>query len=99
MVVATVVVVLAGAGCSQEPTAEERRAQLAEDLVRETDGTLEPDTALCVADELFEEFGDDALRRVRAAAEGRDDAETRNRVIEVFDRCDALGPVLTEPGG
>ena len=90
-----VAILVVGASCAgSEP--DDTRRQLAEDLVRETDGRLDGDAAACVADALHEEFGEDAFREVLDAAGGRDDGSdvaVRRRVIDAFSGCDALGQI------
>lgn len=93
MVLAAVTVSLALVACGG-PSDEQRRQDLADDLVAETDGALDDDVATCVADGLYEAFADDSIDRVIAVAEGaEDDDEVRTRVVEVFADCDALAAV------
>lgn len=92
------VLALALAGCGdEEPSAEERRAavvdQLAADLRAETDGALSRDAAECVAAELVDTVGEERFDEVVAAAGGDGDAALRDQVIDVFASCDALDPV------
>lgn len=79
-------------------SADDEREQLAEDLVSETGGELDDSTARCVADGLYEEFGDGSFERVLAAASGAqdDDEETRVMVIDIFASCDALAPIIDD---
>lgn len=79
-------------------SAEEERQRLADDLVEETDGALDDDTARCVADALHEEYGDDSFQQVIEAASNRSDgdAEVRTRVIDIFAGCDALEPIIDD---
>ena len=87
-------------GCSQEPSAEEERRQLADDLVAETGGDLGAAEAECVAGRLQEEFGDRSYDDLLAAAgrRGRDDDPVRAQVIDIFAACDALEAVATTEG-
>ena len=94
-----VALVLAGCGDAEpEPTAEEQRAevvhQLADDLLTETDGALDDDTATCVADELVVAVGVDRLDEIVAAAGDDGDPVLRDEVVDVFASCDALDPLL-----
>jgi hypothetical protein len=79
-------------------SAEEERQRLADDLVEETDGALDDDTARCVADALHDEYGDDSFQQVIEAASNRsdDDAEVRTEVIDIFASCDALEPIIDD---
>lgn len=86
-------VLAASASCSGPLSLDDRRAALADDLVAETDGRLDRDTAGCVADALFDELGDDAPAQVRQA-ERIADEEVRRQVIDAFGRCDAVGAAL-----
>ncbi len=80
--------------CS-DPSPEQRRRDLADDLVAETDGALDDTQATCVADGLFEAFDESSLDRVVAVAEGEEDDEgVRTKVIDVFTGCDALAPLI-----
>ncbi len=93
-------VLLGGASCSGADEDDTRR-RLAEDLVRETDGRLDRDTAECVAAGLDEEFGDRSFDEVLDAAAGRaDDSEdaVRLQVIDIFSECDALGEIAGTTG-
>lgn len=98
---------LALMACSDDPSAAERRAALAEDLsgdlVVATDGALDDDQARCVADALIDSVGADSFDRVVAAATAADDAgtddELRLTVIDAFAGCDALEPLLDRPDG
>lgn len=86
-------------GACSEPSEDDRRRALAEDLVRDSDGALDAATSRCVADGLIDEFGIDSLDAIVAVAEGADDPErVRVRVVDVFTECDALGAVAV-PGG
>ena len=79
---------------SSEP--DDARRQLAEDLVRETDGRLSRSAADCVAAALHDEFGEDGHRELLDAASGRaegSEAEVRRRVIDALSGCDALGQI------
>ena len=72
------------------------RRQLADDLIRETDGRLDRSAADCVAAALHDEFGDDSFRVVLDPASGRaegSEAAVRRRVIDAFSGCDALGKI------
>lgn len=76
------------------PSDEQRRQDLADDLVAETDGALDDDVATCVADGLYDAFADESIDRVIAVAEGaEDDTDVRTRVVDVFSDCDALAAV------
>ena len=94
------------AGCSDEPSAEEQRRQLADDLVAEVGEDLGRAEADCVAEAMQEEFGDDSFRRVidAAADDGDDtgsdegDEAVRSTVIDIFAACDALEAVTTTSG-
>lgn len=79
-------------------SAEEERQRLADDLVDETDGALDEDTARCVADGLHEEYGDESFEQVLEAASDRadTDADVRTQVIEIFASCDALEPIIDD---
>ena len=93
-------VLLGAASCSGSDEDGTRR-RLAEDLVRETDGRLDRDTADCVAAGLDEEFGDRSFEEVLDAAAGRgagrEDA-VRMQVIDIFSECDALGEIADATG-
>lgn len=94
LLLASLAAVAALAGGCGEPSVEDRRTALAEDLVAETDGALDADVARCVADGLYAEFDEDSLDLVVAVAEGaEDDADVRRRVVDVFADCDALGSI------
>ena len=87
---------LAGCGDSDDPTAEERRAdvvaQLADDLRAEV-GTLTVGEADCVAEGLVDTVGEDRFEDLIAAAADDGDAALRDQVVDVFASCDALDPV------
>ena len=93
-------VVLTACAEDDQPTPEERRAtmvaQLAEDLVVETDGALSADAAGCVAEALVDTVGEDRFPDVVAAAGGDGDPELRATVIDVFASCDALDPLMED---
>jgi len=88
------------AGCSDEPSAEERRADLVEelaaDLVAETDGALDDEAARCVAERLADDVGVDRFDEVIAAADDEDGTGLRDQVIDAFSACDALDPLLAD---
>lgn len=94
------------AGCSDEPSAEEQRRQLADDLVAEVGEDLGRAEAECVAEAMQEEFGGDSFRRVIEAAAGgggdagsdEGDEAVRSTVIDIFAACDALEAVATTTG-
>ena len=90
------------AACSDEPSAEEQRRQLADDLVAEVGEDLGPAEAECVAEAMQEEFGDDSFREVIDAAEGagpdEGDESVRSTIIDIFAACDALEAVTTTSG-
>lgn len=92
--------VLAACAEDDEPTPEERRAttvaQLAEDLVAETDGALSDEQATCVAEALVDTVGEERFADVVAAAGGDGDPELRDTVIDVFASCDALDPLMED---
>lgn len=98
--------VAALAACSDEPSAEEQRRQLADDLVAEVGADLGRAEAECVAEAMQEEFGDDSFQEVIDAA--ADDAggtgsdeeveAVRSTVIDIFAACDALEAVATTSG-
>jgi hypothetical protein len=77
------------------------RGQLADDLIRETDGRLDRSAADCVAAALHDDFGEDSYREVLDAASGRGDGDSeagvRRRVIDAFSGCDALGQIAGTP--
>lgn len=80
-------------------SAEAERERLTDDLVAETDGALDDETARCVADALYEEFGDDSFEQVVEAAADRDadtDDAVRLQVIDIFAGCDALEPIIDD---
>jgi hypothetical protein len=79
-----------------DSSAEEERERLADELVTETDGALEPATARCVADDLHDRFGADSFRRLLDATGSDDEADVRREVIEVFARCDALPAIIDD---
>jgi hypothetical protein len=89
-------VALAACG-ADEPSAEERRAdlvdQLAQDLQDETDGSLSESAAACVAERLVDTLGEERFDDVVAAASGDGEPDIREQVIDVFASCDALDPV------
>jgi len=89
------------AGCAGAPSAEERRADLVDDLagelVEETGGALGEEAARCVAGRLADEVGIDRLDDVVRAAAADDDPELRAQVVDAFADCDAIEPLL-EPG-
>ena len=87
-------------GCSQDPSAEEERRRLADDLVAETGGDLGAAEAECVAAGLQEEFGDRSYDDLLVAARrrGRDDDPVRAQVIDIFAACGALEAVATTEG-
>ena len=88
--------VLLGALSCGSSGSDDARRQLAEDLVRETDGRLDRSTADCVAAALHDELGEDAHRVLLDAARGRDESsagEVRGQVIDAFSGCDALGQI------
>ena len=91
---------LLGAACSGEPSAEEERQQLTDDLIAETGGALGQEEAECVAQQLQDDFGEEAYRAVldAAAERGAPDADdgVRSQVIDIFGDCDALAQI-TEP--
>ncbi len=91
------VLALALAGCGDdEPSTEERRAevvdQLAEDLRTEA-STLTAGQADCVAEALVDTVGEERFDDLIAAAAEDGDPELRGQVIDVFASCDALEPV------
>lgn len=93
MTVVVVAASLALVACGG-PSDEQRRQDLADDLVAETDGALDDEAAMCVADGLYDAFADESIDRVIAVAEGaEDDTEVRTRVVDVFADCDALAAV------
>ena len=105
VVLACSLVLAGGAACSGDPSAEDERRQLRDDLVAETDGALGEEEATCVADALHDAFGDDSFEQVlRADADGDDAAgadgadSVRVEVIDIFSECDALEGII-EPGG
>lgn len=79
-------------------SAEEERQRLADDLVEETDGALDDDTARCVADALHDRYGDESFEQVLEAASNRSDgdADVRTEVIDIFASCDALEPIIDD---
>lgn len=83
-----------------EPAPEERRtamvAQLADDLVAETDGALSDRAARCVARQLVDTVGEERFDEVVAAAAGDGEPELRDQVIDVFAACDALEPLVSD---
>ncbi len=91
-----------GAGCGDDLSAEERRQvlvdRLTEDLQTETEGALDEEAARCVAEGLADSVGVDGFDAVIAASRDRGDPELRDQVIDVFSSCDALEPLLEEPG-
>lgn len=92
---------LALAACSDEPSAEEERRQLADDLVAETGGALGREEAECVAEGLQEAFGDESYEELLAAAEraGEEGEDpVRDTVIDLFASCGALESVATTDG-
>ena len=88
------------AGCSDEPSAEERRerfvADLTDDLVAETGGALDDEAARCVAGRLADDVGIERFDEVVEAARSDDDPELRDQVIDAFAVCDALEPLLDD---
>jgi hypothetical protein len=98
--------VAALAGCSDEPSAEEQRRQLADDLVAEVGEDLGRAEAECVAEAMQAEFGDDSFQRVIDAAAGdaagtgsdEGDEAVRSTIIDIFAACDALEAVTTTSG-
>ncbi len=62
----------------------------------ETGGALDNPTASCVADGLYQAYGDHAFQAVLDAAKGPGDApdDVRNRVIDIFAGCDAIGAII-----
>lgn len=89
---------LALAGCGDEaPTAEERRAevvdQLARDLRAETGDALDDEAAACVAARLVDTVGEDRFDEIVTAADGDGDPALRDQVVDVFSSCDALEAV------
>lgn len=100
--VSLVVLAALGAGCGDEVTDEERRDalvdRLTEDLRTETEGALDEEAARCVAEGLADTVGVDGFDAVIAAARRDDDPELRDQVIDVFGACDALEPLLDQPG-
>lgn len=97
--------VAALAGCSDDPSAEEQRRQLADDLVAEVGGDLGRAEADCVAEAMQEEFGDDSFQRVidaaaddEGAASDEEDEAVRSTVIDIFAACGALEAVATTSG-
>lgn len=98
-IVAVPLLALGLTGCADDPSAEEQRddlvADLTEDLQAETDGALDDATATCVAEGLVDVVGVERFEEVvDAAAEGGEDPELRDQVIDVFSACDALEPIL-----
>ena len=87
-------------GCSQDPSAEEERRRLADDLVAETGGDLGAAEADCVAGRLQEEFGDRSYDDLLDAARRRNDEDdpVRAQVIDIFAGCGALEAVATTEG-
>ncbi len=85
--------------CSNGSSPEQVRRQLADDLVTETDGALDDAAATCVADGLYQAYGDRSFQAVLDAADrpagSREDVRTR--VIGIFAGCDAIG-ALIDPG-
>ena len=101
MLVAAAGLGLALAACSDEPSADEERRQLTDDLVAETGGALGREEAECVARGLQEQFGDRSYEELLAAAERvGDEGEdpVRDTVIDLFASCDALESVATTDG-
>lgn len=92
LLVLAAALVLTGCGDDDEPSAEERRAevvaQLADDLQAETDGALDDDQATCVATELVDTVGEERFDEVVAAA-GDGDPALRDQVVDIFVGCDA----------
>lgn len=87
--------------CGTEPTAEEERRRLAEDLVTEVGPRLGREEADCLAERLHEEYGEDAFVDVLDAAEDRsgDHADAvRAAVIDIFASCGALEAVASTDG-
>jgi hypothetical protein len=83
------------AGCATGPTAADEREALIDELIAQTDGALGREEAECVAVTLQEEFGAGSFQEViDAAADARDDDPVRLRVIDIFDECDAIGPIV-----
>ena len=85
------------AACTGEPSAEDERRQLRDDLIAETDGALGEEEAACVADALHDAFGEDSYEDVLGADDDRDGAradEVRAEVIDIFSECDALEAVV-----
>lgn len=99
--IAAVVVALSLAACGGEPSADDERRRLADDLIAEVGDGLDRDAADCVAGRLHDEFGDDSFEQVLDAAERRRGADAdavRSTVIDVFAACDALEAVATTDG-
>jgi hypothetical protein len=89
------------AGCGDEPSADEQRERLADDLVAEVGDDLGRAEAECVAERLHDEFGEEAFEEVLDAADrpSSDDAgRVRSTVVDVFAECGALGAVATTDG-
>jgi hypothetical protein len=91
------VLALALAGCgNEEPSAEERRVavvdQLAEDLRTEVT-TLTAGQADCVAEALVDTVGEERFDDLIGAAAGDGDPALRDQVVDVFASCDALDRV------
>lgn len=101
MAIALAVGAVAVAACGGDPSDEERRAalveQLAEELVVESDGALDEDGAHCVAGRLADDIGVERFEEVVRAAAADDDPDLRAQVVDAFAACDALAPLL-EPG-
>ena len=96
-----VALLTAAAACGSEPSAEEERQRLADDLVAEVGDRLGREEAECVAGRLQEAYGDDAFDEVLEAAErrsGEDADAVRGTVIDIFAACDALEAVATTDG-
>ena len=86
------------AGCGDdEPTAEERRAelvtQLADDLRAETGGALDDEATTCVSEALVDTVGEERFDEIVAAAGGDGVPRLRDQVVDVFASCDALDRV------
>ncbi len=82
--------------CSSGPSADEVRRQLADDLVTETNGALDDRAAVCVADGLYQAYGDHGFRAVLDAEQSAGGApdDVRSRVIDIFAGCDAIGAII-----
>ncbi len=83
---ATVLIVVAGAGCS--------RGGLSRDGLRDAyveriiDAGVERPVAECVVDRLFDEMNDDELRRFNTEGTSLSESQT-NRIAQLADACGA----------